>query len=200
MPNTYGDAATIKQRAGLAYTDLGLANSGALDALVAGLQQRVTDAVERYCRRDFTQHAAVTELYDGKNYDTLNLRGYPVISITSVTVNNVLQDAATYRLKPTPNGGDDAGLLQRKNMVWQRGWANISIVYTWGYASVPLVVQGVVEDVAVRVLLDAARAYKTKGAMSIGMDGFESSWEKLSVKLDDIDKVALDPLRSMIVT
>lgn len=195
----YGDATTIRSRAGLTYEDLGLANDGALTTLIQSLNQRASANVDTWCRRDFTQHANVTEKYDGTNRDTMRLRGWPVISIASVTVNGVLQAADSYRVLPSDGGMPNAGILQRKNSTWPKQWEGTSVVYTWGFAAPPDVVKHVVEELVVRALLNAAGAYKAKGASIVGLDGFTATYQRDPVTLTEQDKAALQPYRSVIL-
>lgn len=199
MPNAYGDATTIRRRCGLTYEDLGLADDSTLTALIVSLNERASAAVEHECRRDFIQHANVTEKYDGTNRDTMRLRGWPVISITSVTVNGVLQAADTYRVLPSDGGMPNAGILQRKNHVWPKSWEGTSIVYSWGFADPPLGVRQVVEDIVIRALQNAAAAFKGKAASSVSLDGFSVTFTRDPVTLTEQDKAALAPYRSVII-
>jgi len=53
------------------------------DTLVSTLITAVSDAIEKYCHRDFFQHS-YDELYNGNGERRLLLREYPVISVDSV--------------------------------------------------------------------------------------------------------------------
>jgi hypothetical protein len=64
-----------------AYQDLqGVSNQ---DSLLSTLITAVSDAIEKYCRRDFIQ-TSYDELYSGTGDRRLLLRQYPIISVQSV--------------------------------------------------------------------------------------------------------------------
>lgn len=196
MPNAYANATLIGQRSGITYTDLGLADQAALDAFILSLNQRASAAIEDFCKRDFTQHIGAVESYDGTDDRFLDLRGWPILSITSVLDSGVALVAGTdYRQKPSTAGGEAPGILEKPDGdVWARDWDRYTVTYTWGYASPPLDVQRVAEDVVVRMLQAAKADREAAGASSLSMDGFSVSYDRsttLATELLPEDKAAL---------
>ena len=64
-----------------AYQDLQGVSS--VDSLLSTLITAASDAIEKYCRRDFVQ-TAYDELYSGNGQRQLLLRQYPIVSVQSV--------------------------------------------------------------------------------------------------------------------
>src|SRR5689334_11109350 len=64
-----------------AYQDLQGVSSQ--DALLGVLITAASDAIEKYCRRDFIQ-TSYDELYSGNGQRQLMLRQYPLVSVQSV--------------------------------------------------------------------------------------------------------------------
>jgi hypothetical protein len=64
-----------------AYQDLG--GVSGVDSLISTLITAVSDAIEKYCRRDFTSKS-YDELYNGNGDRRLFLREYPLQSVQSV--------------------------------------------------------------------------------------------------------------------
>src|ERR1700757_3870473 len=79
---------------------------------------------------------ALTENYDGNNSDRLLPRQFPLIAVTSVSVDNVPIPQAT---SPVAAGflWDSRRILLR-GYRFCRGLQNVQVAYTAGYSSVPL--------------------------------------------------------------
>src|SRR5690349_21277310 len=60
-----------------------LSGVSGVDALIDTLVTAVSDAIVKYCRRDFVSKS-YDELYDGNGQRTLQLRQYPIQSVQSV--------------------------------------------------------------------------------------------------------------------
>lgn len=176
MPNAYADAALVKQLAGVAYSDLGLANDAALDALIVKLNERASAILELLAGRDFIQHVGVVETLDGTDGPDLLLSGFPIISVASVTDEGVALAATDYRLKPG-RGGSVA--LQLEDLEpWTSAFNRYVVTYTWGYATPPLPIQQAAEAMVIRVLQAAKADVKTTGVSSWSMDGFSVSYDR----------------------
>lgn len=107
----------------------------------AALISEASQAIEDYCRRSFGS-GVVTETQDGSGWGRIWLRRRPVISVTSVTVNQTAY---------TNSGGTDwqvnlrTGELVRGSGLsdsrfaspFPRGTNNVVIIYTYGFAAVP---------------------------------------------------------------
>lgn len=168
----YGDATRISTRSGVTYSDLGLASSSDLTALIGDLNDQASDLIDSYCGRDFIEHEDAEETYDGNGRRTMRLRGYPVIDVTSVSIDGTATSEYSIRT--------DTGILSRTYDTWPRGQDNLEIVYSYGYASPPAAIVAVAEDLIVSALIHAARDRTTKGAVSLSMDGFSASYTEVA--------------------
>lgn len=130
------------------------------DALLTVLVDAVSMEVRRWCDRNTTngfESMSRTERYDGNDEQTIQLMEWPVTAVTSVTVYTAggdtdVLDADTYRFD------GDSGVLSRIDprlarfpvtafgtvnstfsvQPWfERGFNNIEVVYTGGYATIP---------------------------------------------------------------
>ena len=174
--STYGDVTRTLTRSGITYADLGLADDDALASLVEDLIEQASSIVDQYCGRDFDHYADVSERHDGSGRRRLRLKGWPIISVTSVAVGGVaLAEGVDYEVLPGP------GILERVDgAVWPPGRRNISVTYSHGYATSPGAITGIVEDLVAGALTHAARNRATKGASSMSMDGYSVAYSELS--------------------
>jgi hypothetical protein len=174
--SAYGDVTRTLTRSGITYADLGLAGDDALASLVEDLIEQASSIVDQYCGRDFDHYADVSERHDGSGRRRLRLKGWPIISVTSVAVGGVaLAEGVDYEVLPGP------GILERVDgAVWPPGRRNISVTYSHGYATSPGAIAGVVEDLVVGALTNAARNRAVKGASSMSMDGYSVAYSELS--------------------
>jgi len=174
--SAYGDVTRTLTRSGITYADLGLESEAALASLVEDLIEQASGIIDTYCGRDFDHYADVSERYDGSGRRRLRLKGWPIISVTSVAVGGVaLAEGVDYEVLP---GG---GILERiDGLVWPAGLRNVSVVYSYGYVSPPTAITGVVEDLVIGALTHAARNRATKGASSMSMDGYSVAYSELS--------------------
>ena len=173
--SAYGDVTRILTRSGITYADLGLESEAALASLVEDLIEQASDILDTYCERDFALHEAETERLDGNGRERIRLAGHPLVSVTSVTLGSTLLDSASYEVRP------GAGILERiDGGVWSAGRRNLTIVYSYGYATTPPAIVGIVEDLVAGALTHAARNVATKGASSMSMDGYSVAYSELS--------------------
>ena len=174
--SAYGDVTRISTRSGITYADLGLADDDALASLVADLNEQASETIDLYCGRDFGLHEAVTEKHDGNGREKIRLDGFPVVSVTSVTLGGAaLTEDTDYAIL------DDTGILERIDYgVWTTGKRNLTVVYTYGYNAAPGAIVGIVEDMVAGALTHAARNRTAKGASSMSMDGFSVAYSELS--------------------
>jgi hypothetical protein len=116
------------------------------DDRLTGLINGCSTAIENYCRRTFATTTYTDEEYDGNQTQLLNLLHYPVQSVSSVSLNDVVLDPSQYKFKkrtgvlsrvgPYPN--TFTGLsINRFQTVWNRGFSNILVTYTAGYDTIP---------------------------------------------------------------
>ncbi|HKM25786.1 MAG TPA: hypothetical protein VJY40_09135, partial [Corynebacterium sp.] len=171
----YGDVTRTLTRSGITYADLGLESEAALASLVEDLIEQASGIIDTYCERDFALHEAVTERLDGNGRERIRLAGHPLVSVTSVTLGSTPLDSTSYEVHP------GAGILERiDGGVWSAGRRNLTIVYSYGYATTPPAIAGVVEDLVVGALTNAARNRAVKGASSMSMDGYSVAYSELS--------------------
>jgi hypothetical protein len=206
---SYGETTVIEQRSGIEASDLGnVSDSSELKTLISNLNDRAKSLIDEYCQRDFEEHLGETTTVDGNGRRELSLPQYasgdglfyPIISLASVSLNGNALDASDYRIKPQPNAlsNRNAGVIERKNARWPRGWENIEVTLDWGYESPPEEVKSIAESLVVSQLLDAAQAEKGSGASSISMDGFSVSFSE-RMRLNDEHKQRLSRFRRVIV-
>lgn len=133
------------------------------DTFIATILGWVSADVRRYCGRNLTngfESATRTETYSGPDEATIQLREWPITSITSVTQlyaggDTTVLDSSTYRVDA------DSGLLSRIDVrrgrfaSWainqsngyagdwkadprfEEGFFNYSVVYVGGYSTIP---------------------------------------------------------------
>lgn len=206
---TYADADTVKELSGIEANDLGnVSNSSELDSLISKLNDRAKSLIDEYCQRDFGEHLAETVDVDGNGRRELSLPDaaagdglyYPIISLSTVKIDDSALDADDYRIKPQPNAlaNRNAGVIERKNARWPEGWENIEVTLDWGYSAPPDEVKGIAETLIVDQLLNAAQASKSSGAESVSMDGYSVTFGK-RMRLSDEHKSRLARFRRVIV-
>jgi hypothetical protein len=130
-----GDLITLTQ----IKTHLGV-QSSADDLLLASLIGQISRAICTYLNRPFIWPRDVTDVFDGNGRDKIQLRHWPVVAVSSVSVDGrAMPQAASEKsmgwlLEP----GDDEppGAMQMMMLrggVFFRGWQNVSIAYRAGY-------------------------------------------------------------------
>lgn len=114
---------------------------------ISTLISAASERIEKYCRRGIASATYTDELYDGDGRNELQLREFPLITLTSVTV---IQDDDTDSSLTVGNlrNNADEGLLRFSPaasgddyIYFPRGFQNIKITYIAGYATVPEDVQ-----------------------------------------------------------
>jgi hypothetical protein len=202
----YGDASLIKQKSGVSANDLEeVSNQTDLDAMILDLNQRASEAVERFCNRDFKDHPDETVEIDGNDRvndsgnGELKLPGQPVRSISSIEINGSAIDSSEYRLKePTAYDTDtpmNAGIVKRKNTPFPEGWENVKVTFTWGFQTPPAGVQHVVEGLVVDALRAASRNASAETAESVSMDGFSITYFTGQIEREQKHKDRLNKYR-----
>ena len=134
------------------------------------------------------ESASRTELHDGDEGEFIVLRCHPVTSITTVktvdtagtktTVDstNYHTDLRSGRIRLVGSGlvlaggkadgfsgGDDWPAYNRYRDGWPRGFQNLEVVYTAGYATVPADLEGVATDVVCDLFLNRRRNRSASG-------------------------------------
>jgi hypothetical protein len=101
------------------------------DTRIEKLINACSSAIESYCERKFKEQTYTDEEYDGTCTKYILLKQYPVKSISSVSIDDVLLDVSEYKVKK-PNG-----TLIRVNNVWPTGDINIKVTYSSGFITIP---------------------------------------------------------------
>ncbi|HNX82476.1 MAG TPA: phage head-tail connector protein [Candidatus Omnitrophota bacterium] len=136
------------------------------DAYLNSLIARVTDEAETYCRRKFAD-ATYTEKYDGNGCQSMQLKQYPITSITSVH-----DDLDRAFLSDTLIDSDDyvfdaeSGILTLDWSIFSRGVQNIQVVYNAGYTTMPQDL----EQAAIMLVSSYYLAFKAAINATVGQD------------------------------
>ncbi|KXG42874.1 head-tail connector protein [Tepidibacillus decaturensis] len=101
------------------------------DSLFEALINASSNVIENYCNRSFIESTYTDEEYDGKETSNLILKNFPVYSVTSIKIDDVLVDSTEYKVRK------DSGIVVRLNSVWPAGIMNIKVTYTAGYTAIP---------------------------------------------------------------
>lgn len=99
------------------------------DDRLVDLINSCSTAIENYCGRKFKEQE-YTEEYDGTGSKYILLQQYPVKSVDSVKIDDVLVDPNEYKVKKRN------GLLVNRNL-WPTGDMNITVTYTAGLSEIP---------------------------------------------------------------
>lgn len=150
------------------------------------LVESATDSIEQACNRTFAL-ASYTETHDGDNQPRIWLRQRPVVSVTSVTVNNAAMNAADYtvdtRLGCIWHGAQGlSGPGRQRRPGWQSGVQNIVVTYTAGYSAIPASVKRAA-IVQCKYLSDSSRASSVYEFESLGDYQYKRSSQAASTGL-----------------
>lgn len=139
---------------------LGISGS-TYDDFLTGQIGLMSDTIETYCRRIFSQTTYTETIYssDYPLSNTLETFMFPLISVTSVTEDSILLASDQYRVhKPT-------GRIIRPDGYFNGGTSTV-LVYSAGYATIPTPIQD-----AVYSLVAARYNKKVSGiALDFGSD------------------------------
>lgn len=142
----------------------GISSGTADDATIERLISATSQRIKAYCARDLLQ-ASYTDTYDGKNTLSMALANFPITAVASVTVDGISIPAAP---PPNPTSPAPNGYVFSATMLslvgagypfdqyrFTRGYQNVVVVYTAGYASNSLdlltIEQACIEQIAVRL-------------------------------------------------
>lgn len=119
---------------------LGLKTQDA-DPVLSRLITAVSAYIESWLSRPIAT-LTTTETYNGNGGTAMQLRGYPIQSVTSITVDG--QPCTLFHF-------DDANLIRDDAGFFNRGQANVIVTYTAGFAVIPEEIsQCAIEMVALR--------------------------------------------------
>ncbi len=118
---------------------LGVQSNGD-DIVLSGLISQISRAIAAYLNRPFIWPRDIVDVFDGNGRDRIQLRHWPVVSASSVSVNGqVVPPAATPQSAGWLVEASDLeppGAMQQ--VIWlggvfPRGWQNVSVAYRAGY-------------------------------------------------------------------
>ncbi|MDC3414270.1 head-tail connector protein [Terrihalobacillus insolitus] len=98
------------------------------DSVLTSLIKATSQAMENYCKRKLEKDTVIEE-YDGTNSVNLYLKNFPIESITEITVDGVLVDSTTYKVRK------GEGIVVRTDGHWPHGILNIQATYETGYVT-----------------------------------------------------------------
>jgi hypothetical protein len=123
------------------------------DALITRLVSAASQFVQKYIHRQIAV-APYTDVRNGNDQWEMVLANWPIVSVTSVTVNGNVIAAAPAMV---PGGVPTVGYLNDEETVYlygsrfYRGVQNVQIVYEAGYAETPIEIeQAVIELIALK--------------------------------------------------
>jgi hypothetical protein len=144
------------------------------DSIVEFFVNASSDLMESEMDRKIKSQS-LTEYYDGKINNILMLKEYPIVSISSVKFDASGQFSGSETTVPST----DYGITDDNNSLYYRGYfpagyKNIQVIYTAGYATVPMDLQNaclwaVMYYYQMRENKDIGRTSKGKGDESISI-------------------------------
>jgi len=135
------------------------------DEMLSRLITACSQFMQRVISRDLLSQS-YSEVYNGVGMNRMAMPNYPVTAIASVTVDGQTIPAST---GPTVNGYvTDGELLYLRGYSFTRGFQNVAVSYTAGFASIPEdLAQACIEVVSTRY---RERAWIGKSSQAIGAE------------------------------
>lgn len=153
MVATYCTTADVARMSGLTIASL---PSNITEANITSHIEDAEAMIDRFCNTKFAS-TSVTEYYDGNDMRTLMLRHFPVISVSSLTIRGTSITISTKLHVYT--GMEGAGKITLDSEAEVSTFESdvdpmqITVVYSYGYASVPAIIKKATANVAARSLL-----------------------------------------------
>lgn len=170
------------------------------DAFLVHRINDFTAYAEKYCTRRFASTTYTNERYDGTGRDKIFLRNWPIISVSSLTIDNEAINEATdyddydgYWIEPTLSGIKLEGCLYRVDK-WDRGWQNVKITYVAGYATIPHDLREAC-FLAVKTMYDVMKNKEGKKSETLGR--YSYTFESLPKSIRDQVHNTLDMYRRL---
>ncbi len=117
--------------------------SGTYDTFLTEQLNLISDTVEAYCRRIFSQGSYTQLWYNDHDGEKANLKKmlpfhFPLITVTSLKIDGVLLDTDEYRIhKPTG---------EIKVIAPPADWDEVELIYSAGFATIPTPIDAVVKQ------------------------------------------------------
>ncbi len=114
--------------------------SSADDILLGSMIGQISRAICTYLNRSFVLPRDVVDLFDGNGRNRIQLRNWPVVSVSSVSIDGQpipqAADCQSHGWLLEPSDNEPPGAMQMimlRGGVFPRGWQNIAIAYRAGY-------------------------------------------------------------------
>ena len=114
--------------------------SSADDVLLSSMISQISRAICTWLNRAFLWPRDVTDIFDGNGRNRIQLRNWPVVSISSVTTDGCSvapsTDGRSFGWLLEPGDEDPPGamqLLMLRSGFFPRGWQNVTVTYRAGY-------------------------------------------------------------------
>lgn len=152
----------------------------------AELQREITAlsaTCTSYCSRRFILDN-YTEVRNGTGTDKIVLRNSPVVSVSSVLVDNVAVPAASAPGKQDGYALDGACLYRGQCATWRRGSMNVVIAYSAGYTPINDPATTIPFDLQQSVIEAVADRYKRRtniGILAKGIAGETITYGQISI-------------------
>lgn len=104
--------------------------------------------IDRASGLDFDPSIAETDELDGDGTDTLFTKKHPLLTVSSLKINDTPVDAADFVFYST-------GRVSLKRGIFTEDFQNVEIIYTHGFAAVPGSVEGLATALVARTALRA---------------------------------------------
>lgn len=188
------------------------------DAAITAMIAEATEIVRRHCSRELLNgfdSLSRTEVYDGNDSDGLQLREFPVTSITSVTL--IANDATTSVVTSTEYRVDlNTGVLKRLGGVrgrfagandgwtrqdawfsdqwgtvpnWPAGHQNISVVYTGGYGAAATGMPAGLQSVVYRLIDDFRQTAGSGNFKSERIGDYQYTLADTTLDAEELDRL-----------
>jgi len=156
------------------------------DPTLALMISHVSALIDAYCNRDFTQHTGEVEYHDGQGqyHNTIILRNYPVLEVTSVKEDGTLltetEEYVWYedgRIVKCSNG-----YIDPKNVYWKAKAKVIEVTYDYGYTSVPPEITTICTHIVIEWLKRWAFKFTEIGsAENISLSGISVNFKEIEI-------------------
>lgn len=143
------------------------------DTLLSSLITSASAYIENWTNRVFSS-SSNTAKFNGNNSHIMMLKDYPIISVTSVKVGNTYYSASDGM--SVGYVADDVAIYLI-GAIYEKGYSNIEISYTSGYATIPADIKQVCIDLV---------AYKFKETDRVGILSKTMAGEVVSFDSKDL--------------
>lgn len=103
-------------------------DSAVEDALISRLIKQASSQLQRKHQREIIQGTYTDEVYNGEGHEMLFIKNWPVQSITSIKIDDVVVDPANYTV------AKDSGIVKLNQYVAE-DIANVKVSYVGGFAT-----------------------------------------------------------------